>query len=105
MALTDIKVRNAKPTDKLYSITDSGGLSLVVFPSGRKFWQYRYYWLGKQKRLSLGGYPEQSLHEARSLRDEARTLLAKGVNPCVHRKQQRQAACLAEEHTFQAIFN
>lgn len=105
MVLTDAKIRNAKPTDKAYNLTDSEGLSLVVFPSGRKFWHYRYYWLGTQKRMSLGRYPEQSLREARHLRDEARALLAKGINPCVHRKHQRQAAGLAEEHTFQAVFD
>nr|MBP6780421.1 tyrosine-type recombinase/integrase [Ottowia sp.] len=64
----------------------------------------RYYWLGKQQRMSLGNYPEVSLRDARSLRDEARALVAKDINPHRHRKQKRAAAKLAGEHTFDAIY-
>ncbi len=62
------------------------------------------YWAGKQKRMSLGTYPEVTLREARSLRDEARALLAKGTNPRVHRKQKRTAVRLADENTFEAVY-
>jgi integrase len=54
--------------------------------------------------MSLGTYPEVTLREARSLRDEARTLLAKGTNPRVHRKQKRTAVRLADENTFEAVY-
>lgn len=55
--------------------------------------------------MSLGTYPEVSLREARTLRDEARALLAKGINPRVHRKQKRQSVRLADESTFKAVFD
>ena len=105
MALSDLAVRNAKATGKAYTLADIDGLSIAVSPTGGKSWHYRYYWGGKQKRMSLGTYPEVSLREARALRDEARTLLAKGVNPRTHRKQKRHAARLADENTFQVVYN
>ena len=81
MTLSDLTVRQAKAAEKTYSIPDTDGLGLVVARTGGKSWHLRYYWLGKQKRISLGNYPEIGLREARTLRDEARALLAKGVTP------------------------
>ncbi|RUF23440.1 DUF4102 domain-containing protein [Pseudomonas aeruginosa] len=104
MALSDLVVKQAKTTAKAYTLPDIDGLSLAVTPAGGKSWHFRYYWLGKQKRMSLGNYPEVSLREARTLRDEARALVAKDINPHRHRKQKRAAAKLAGEHTFDAIY-
>ena len=104
MALSDLTVRQAKAADKTYSLPDTDGLGLVVAPTGGKSWHLRYYWLGKQKRISLGNYPEIGLREARTLRDEARALLAKGVNPHTDRKQKRHAVKLAADYTFKAVF-
>lgn len=105
MALSDLTVRQAKPADKNYSLPDTDGLGLVVAPTGGKSWHLRYYWLGKQKRISLGNYPEISLREARTLRDEARALLARGINPHTDRKQKRHAVKLAANFTFRAVFD
>ena len=104
MALSDLVVKQAEPTGKAYTLPDIDGLSLAVTPAGGKSWHFRYYWLGKQKRMSLGNYPEVSLREARTLRDEARTLVAKDINPHRHRKQKRAAAKLGGEHTFDAVY-
>ena len=104
MALSDLVVRQAKAAGKAYTLPDIDGLSLAVSPAGNKSWHFRYYWLGKQQRMSLGNYPEVSLRDARSLRDEARALVAKDINPHRHRKQKRAAAKLAGEHTFDAIY-
>ena len=52
MALSDLTVRQAKAADKTYSIPDTDGLGLVVAPTSGKSWHLRYYWLGKQKRIS-----------------------------------------------------
>lgn len=104
MALSDLVVKQAKPTGKAYTLPDIDGLSLAVTPAGGKSWHFRYYWLGTQKRMSLGNYPEVSLREARTLRDEARALVAKDINPHRHRKQKRAAAKLAGEHTFDAVY-
>ena len=81
MALTDIKVRTAKPTDKQYKLTDGSGMHLLVHPNGSKYWRLQYRFGGKQKMLALGVYPEITLADARSRRDEARKLLANGVDP------------------------
>ena len=105
MALSDLTVRQAKAADKAYSLPDTDGLGLVVVPTGGKSWHLRYYWLGKQKRISLGNYPEIGLREARTLRDEARALLAKGINPHTDRKQKRHAVKLAADYTFKAVFD
>jgi integrase len=105
MALTDIAVRQAKATGKAYTLGDREGLSLAVSPQGGKSWHFRYYWGDRQKRMSLGTYPEVSLREARQARDEARALLAKGVNPHTHRKQKRQAVRLSSEYTFETVFH
>lgn len=105
MAISDLTVRQAKAADKTYSLPDTDGLGLVVAPTGGKSWHLRYYWLGKQKRISLGNYPEIGLREARTLRDEARALLAKGINPHTDRKQKRHAVKLAADYTFKAVFD
>lgn len=104
MALSDLVIRQAKITGKAYTLPDIDGLSLAVSPIGNKSWHFRYYWAGKQKRMSLGSYPEVGLRDARSLRDEARALLAKGINPKAHRKQKRQAVRLASEHSFKSVY-
>lgn len=105
MALSDTAVRKAKATGKAYTLADIDGLSLAISPRGGKSWHFRYSWVSKQKRMSLGTYPEVSLREARGLRDEARALLAKGVNPRVHRKQKQHSVRLADENIFQVVFN
>lgn len=80
MSLSDLIVRQAKATGSAYTLPDFDGLCLAVTEVGNKSRQFRYCWRRKQKRMSFGGYPEVSLREARQLRDEARALVAKGVN-------------------------
>jgi len=104
MALTDIAVRQARATGKDYTLPDFDGLSLAVSASGGRSWHFRYYWAAKQKRMSLGTYPEVSLREARALRDDARALLAKGINPNIDRKRKCRAACLAAENSFESVY-
>ena len=104
MALSDLVVRQAKATGKAYTLPDIDGLSLAVTATGSKSWHFRYYWMKEPKRMSLGTYPEVSLREARALRDEARALVAKDINPRLHRKQKHAAVKLAGENTFEAIY-
>jgi len=104
MALTDVAVRQARPTGKDYTLPDFDGLSLAVSAKGGKSWHFRYYWAAKQKRMSLGTYPSVSLREARALRDEARALAAKGVNPKVDRKHKLRAVRLANENSFKVVY-
>lgn len=65
MPLTDIQVRNTKPGKNVVRLKDDRGLYLEVSPSGGKWWRLRYWFNGKENRLSLGTYPEISLREAR----------------------------------------
>ncbi|EAA3681736.1 DUF4102 domain-containing protein [Salmonella enterica subsp. houtenae] len=86
MALSDVKVRSAKPETKAYKLTDGDGMVLLVHPNGSKYWRLRYRFGGKEKMLALGKYPEVSLADARARRDEARKLLANGVDPSENKK-------------------
>jgi integrase len=104
MALTDIAVRQARPKDKVYTLSDGRGLGLCVKPGGGKSWHFRYYWSGKQKRIALGKYPEISLKEARGRREAARALVAQGINPLKRRQQEVLVKRLAEDRLFQGVF-
>nr|WP_285316035.1 integrase arm-type DNA-binding domain-containing protein [Providencia rettgeri] len=42
MALTDAKVRAAKPLDKSYKLTDGDGMHLMVHTNGSKYWRLQY---------------------------------------------------------------
>ncbi len=79
MSLTDTKIRNAKPTGKTQKLSDGGGMYLEVSPKGGKWWRLKYRFGGKEKRISLGVYPEILLKDARERRTEARKLLANHV--------------------------
>ncbi len=81
MALTDTKLRTMKPRDKAYQEADSGGLFIDVLPGGSKVWRLRYRLNGKQEKVTLGDYPAFALSEARSWRDECRTLFERGLSP------------------------
>lgn len=105
MPLTDTAVRQAKPAEKEYSITDGSGLSLYVAPNGTKSWHFRFSWHGKQPRMSLGTYPEITLKEARERRDQARTLVAKGVDPRLQRREEKRAAASEAVKTFEVVAN
>lgn len=104
MPLTDTAVRNARSYGKNYSLKGMEGLSLCVGITGGKHWHFRFYWLGRQVRISLGSYPEISLKAARKARDQARTLVAQGIDPRAVRREERLAACAAFENSFTAIF-
>lgn len=103
MPLTDSALRNAKPTDKTQRLFDGEGLYLEVSPSGGKWWRLKYRMAGKEKRLSLGTYPDVSLRDARERKIEARALLAAGVDPSEARKESKAAARLAQLNTFEAV--
>lgn len=86
MALTDVKVKSAKPSSKPIKLTDGFGMHLLVHPNGSKYWRFQYRFTGKQKMLALGVYPAVSLAEARERRDNARKLIANGIDPSEKKK-------------------
>ncbi|CNI59011.1 tyrosine-type recombinase/integrase [Yersinia intermedia] len=103
MALTDIKIKTAKPLDKPYKLADGGGMYLLVKPNGSKYWRMKYRYAGKEKMLSIGVYPDTPLAEARQKRDEARKVLAADGDPAEVKKTEKLAQKLAVENTFEAI--
>lgn len=86
MALSYVKVRAAQPEIKVYKLADGEGMVLLVHPNDSKYWSLRYRFGGNEKILALGKYPQESLADARTRRDEARKLLANGVAPSENKK-------------------
>ncbi|KVO75895.1 integrase [Burkholderia ubonensis] len=103
MPLTDTAIKNAKPADKPVRLFDGGGLYLEVAPSGGKWWRLKYRFGGKEKRISLGVYPDVPLKEARERRDKARALLEAGADPGEAKKAEKRAARLSTENSFEAV--
>ena len=97
--LTDTRLRALKPRKSLYRVTDEKGLCVEVHPTGARYWRLRYRVANTQKMLSLGVYPDVSLILARQRRDDARTLVAQGIDPSAQRKATKQA----EGMTFEAL--
>jgi len=125
MPLTDTAIRNARPgvtpkgqtTDKPYKMGDAGGLYLEVPLTGAKRWRLKYRYGGKEKRLSLGTYPDVPLASpkgqdadgagrvrgARELRDEARQLIANGIDPSEYRKATKAMRIERAGNSFEAV--
>lgn len=103
MALTDTKARNAKPGKKPARLFDERGLYLEVSPTGGKWWRLKYRFAGKEKRLSLGVYPDVSLRDARKQRDGIRENLAKGIDPSENRKAEKAAQAERNANTFEVV--
>ena len=102
MPLTDIAIRRAQPGAKARKMFDGSGLYLEVSPSGGKWWRLKYRFESKEKRISLGVYPDVPLKEARNRRAAARRLLAQGIDPSQHRKAQKVAGEHRLANTFEA---
>lgn len=101
MSLTDVAIRSAKPQAKPFKLFDSGGLHLLITPTGGKWWRWKYRFAGKEKALSFGVYPDVTLKSAREKRDAARQQLAAGIDPGEARKAEKVAQAGAE--SFEAI--
>lgn len=103
MPLTNLAIKKAASHDKPYRLSDSKGLALLVHPNGGKYWQLRYRFANKGKLLALGVYPDITLAEARSRRDDARKLLSNDIDPSVHRKIYNAAKVEAAANSFRAV--
>ena len=101
--LSDAKLRAAKPKDKSYKLSDGQQLYLFVTSKGGKLWRMDYSFDGKRKSLSLGPYPLVSLTQAREKRDDAKRLLAGGVDPGVAKKLKVKANIEAARNTFEKV--
>lgn len=103
MALSDKAIRAAKPGEKPIKLFDERGLFLLVTPAGGKWWRLRYRYLGKEKLISLGTYPDTTLARARENRDQARTLLADGIDPSEARRSADRSKKLSAANSFAAV--
>jgi hypothetical protein len=103
MALTDTRIRNAKPKAQAYKLSDGAGMYLLVTPNGARYWRLDYRFAGKRRTLALGVYPTVMLSNARVRREEARALLDKDIDPNAVKKVTKRAAKLANDNSFEAI--
>lgn len=101
MPLTEVAIKALKPGEKIARHYDEKGLYLEISPAGGRWWRWKYSFDGKEKRLSLGVYPEVSLKEARNRRDEHRLQLVAGTDPGAKRKEVKRKA--AGEKTFEEV--
>jgi DNA-binding CsgD family transcriptional regulator/predicted DNA-binding transcriptional regulator len=92
MPLSETAIRHAVPTDRSQKLADGGGLYLLLNPNGSRWWRLKYRFGGREKLLSLGTYPATGLRAARIKRDEARQLLAVGIDPGAQRKAEKAAS-------------
>jgi integrase len=102
MALSDVKVRSAKPEAKAYKLTDGEGMVLLVHPNGSKYWRFRFRLGGKQHPMAFGVYPDVSLGDARQKRDAARKLVVAGIDPREHKKAVKEEQ-QKEVYTFEFV--
>jgi integrase len=93
----------AKPEAKAYTLNAGSGLFLEVMPNGSKRWRFRYFFMDKEKMLSMGLYPDVGLQAAAKARDAARQLLAQGINPSEQRKDASHAKKQAHANTFEVV--
>lgn len=105
MPLTDLAIRRAKPADRPQKLSDGGGLYLMVAVNGGRYWRWKYRFAGKEKLLAIGVYPDVPLALARQRRDDARQLLAQGIDPGEHRKAATAARAILGANTFEVIAN
>jgi len=103
MKLTELQIKKAQPKNKVYRIFDGHGLHIEITPKGQKWWRYKYLYHGKEKRMSLGVYPEITLKEARERHIEQRLVLSKGIDPSAARKVKKVQSLRASNNTFEAL--
>ena len=101
--LNDTLIRSLKAADKPKKYADGGGLFLYVPLTGSKLWRMTYRFNKKSKLLSFGEYPIVTLKMARDRRDEAKRLLAEGIDPSVHKKEVHAATLADQANLFEAI--
>ena len=103
MPLTNTAIKNLKPTSKVTKHSDGAGLHLRLTPNGSKLWRMAFRFDGKQKTLTFGPYPAVSLSDARRKREDAKEMLAKGIDPSDLARQQKQQMRAEAENTFGSI--
>ncbi len=101
--LTKLLIENAKPSAKPRRLSDGRGMYLEIAPAGGKWWRFKYRMAGKERRISLGVYPDVGLAEARERREQARKHVAAGLDPGQQRRAEKVALIERTENTFAAV--
>jgi hypothetical protein len=101
--LSKLLIENTKHWCKTIRLWDGRGMYLEISPKGGKWWRLKYWFGGKERRMSLGVYPDVSLADAREKREEARRKVAAGIDPAEQRKAEAVALIEITENTFEAI--
>jgi hypothetical protein len=101
--LSNLLINKTKLQTETVRLSDGRGMYLEISPTGGKWWRFKYRPDGKEKRISLGVYADVGLADARDRREEARKLVAAGIDPTEHRKAARVALVERTENTFEAI--
>ncbi|RZD21565.1 tyrosine-type recombinase/integrase [Pseudoalteromonas sp. MEBiC 03485] len=104
MALSALEVKSLNcPEGKLQiKKSDGNGLFLLIKNSGSKLWRFRFKYAGKHQEMAFGKYPTISLTKARELADDARVLLAQGINPMDVRRERKRSAG-SEDLAFNSV--
>ena len=100
MALSDTAIRAAKHGAKPIKLFDTNGLFLLIQPSGGKLWRLKYRHADKEKKLSIGRYPQVGLKEARRRRDQAREVLTTGFDLAEQKRLLKEAEAKSAATTF-----
>jgi len=103
MALSDTAIRQLKPKEKNYKLSDGEGLNLLVRKSGTKSWQLKYRFAGKEKTLSIGTYPTVSLKEARKHKFEAQQLLTQNLDPSSQKQNDKRELKKLHDGKFKTV--
>lgn len=103
MPLSDVQIRNFKPRERPYKVSDFDGLFVSVNPNGSKLWRFKYRLDGREKLLSIGAYPAVSLAQARAARDDARAKVAEGIDPSEAKQEDKRIRLAVKGETFEKL--
>jgi len=103
MTLTDISIRNEKPKDKPYKLSDAAGLYILVQTNGSKYWRLKYRIAGKEKLLSIGSYPIVTLSVARDKAMQAKEMLINNIDPSQAKIEEKQKQLVDIESSFESV--
>ncbi len=101
--LSKLLIDRTKSGPKTIRLWDGRGMYLEITPKGGKWWRFKYWFDGRERRMSLGVYPDVSLADAREKREEARRKVAAGINPSEQRKAEAIALIETAENSFEAV--
>lgn len=103
MPLSDVQIRSAQTRDRDWKLADEKGLYLLISRAGSKLWRFKFRVHGKEKKLSLGAYPEVTLRQARIMRDDARRDIADGLDPARLKQERKVEASISSANSFKVV--